>query len=118
MADKSTIIVYHNARCSKSRCALEMLREKGKSYEVIEYMKNPLSVEEIKVLVEQLGIRPEELIRKGEKVYKEKFASVQMTPEKWYKAMSEHPELIERPIILRNGKAVVARPADRMDEVI
>lgn len=117
MADNSTIIVYHNPRCSKSRCALALLDEKKLSYEVIEYMKNPLAAKEIGVLVGQLKMEPESLVRKGEKVYKEKYAGKKMTAEQWLNAMSKHPELIERPIVLRNGKAVVGRPAERIEEL-
>lgn len=117
MAGKSPLTVYHNTRCSKSRCALEVLTDRKENFEVIEYMKNPLTAEEIKALVVQLGIKPEELVRKGETTYKEKFAGKKMSPAQWYKALSEYPELIERPIVVRDGKAVIARPVERIDEL-
>jgi arsenate reductase len=118
MAGKASLTVYHNARCSKSRCALEFLQEKKQVFEVVEYMKNPLSVEEIKALVALLGIHPEALLRKGEIVFKENFAGKKLTPALCYKAMAQYPELIERPIVVREGKAVIGRPTERILEIL
>lgn len=118
MADKDSITVYHNARCSKSRCAIELLDEKKQAYNVVEYMKNPLTAEEIKFIVQLLGISAEQLIRKGEQIYKEKYAGKKMTSAQWYKAMAKYPELIERPIIVHNGRAVIGRPAERIEELL
>lgn len=114
---KDTFIVYHNPRCSKSRCALEFLKEKGAEYKVVEYLTDIPKEAELKDLIAKLGIRPEELIRKGEDEYKTNFKRKSLSDDEWIKAMLKFPKLIERPIVLRNGKAVIARPTDRIEEL-
>ncbi len=116
MADKIT--VYHNPRCSKSRMALHYLDEHNQPYEVIEYMQSLPSKEELKTVIAQLGIRPEELVRKGEADYKEHFKGKDMTDDEWLDAFIRFPKLIERPIVIKSGRAVIARPTERIDEIL
>ena len=104
------IRIYHNTRCSKSREAMCFLDDLGEQAEVVEYMKNPLSEEELAELIRILGIKPKELVRTKEELYKEKFADRKMTPKQWIKAMIKHPELMERPIVVKGGKAIIGRP--------
>ena len=111
------MIVYHNSKCSKSRNALDFLREKGVDFLVVEYLKNPLSKEELKNIVAKLGIDPVDLIRKGEPEFKENFKNKSLTNNEWLDAMVKFPKLIERPIVLTDVKAIVARPTERINEL-
>lgn len=112
------IIVYHNPRCSKSRCALEYLDEANENYEVVEYLKNVPTKSELKKIIQMLGIRPEELIRKGEAEYKENYKGKQLPDNQWIEAMIRFPKLIERPIVIKNNKAVIARPTERIKDLV
>lgn len=116
MANKIT--VYHNPRCSKSRCALDYLDDKNVEYEVVEYLKDVPTKQELTNIIEMLGIRPEELIRKGETEFKENFKGKELTDIEWIEAMIRFPKLIERPIVIKNSKAVIARPTERIDELV
>lgn len=109
--------VYHNNRCSKSRCALEYLDNKKADYEVVEYLKETLDHKQLKEVIAQLGIPAEDLIRKGEADYKDNFKGKNLSEKEWIDAMVKFPKLIERPIIVKNGKAVIGRPAERIDEL-
>ena len=112
------ITVYHNPRCSKSRCALDLLKEKGLEYDVIEYMSHVPTADELKVVINKLGIRPEDLIRKNEDDFKEHFKGKELSDVEWIEAMIKFPKLIERPIVIRDNKAVVARPTERILEIL
>jgi arsenate reductase len=111
------MIVYHNSKCSKSRNAIDFLREKGVDFSVVEYLKTPLNKEELKNIVAKLGIDPVDLIRKGEPEFKENFKNKSLTNNEWLDAMVKFPKLIERPIVLTDVKAIVARPTERINEL-
>lgn len=106
-----SIRIYHNPRCGKSRTALEFLKQLGQDVEVIEYLKTPPTEMELKVLLQQMGLKAEALIRKKEALYKEKFAGKKLTEEQWIRVLVENPLLIERPIIVKDGRAVIGRSA-------
>lgn len=108
-------IIYHNSRCSKSRCALQKLEDEGKEFTVVEYLKTPLSEAEIAELVVKLGIKAEDLIRKTEAIYKEEFKGKNLTEAEWIAAMAKYPKLIQRPIIVKGEKAVIGRPEENID---
>ena len=110
--------IYHNPSCSKSACALDFLKEKGVEFEVVDYLKNPPTREEFKRMLMRLNMTPTELIRKGEKIYKEKLDGKNFTDEEWITIMLENPVLIERPIVEKGYKAVVARPVDAILDLI
>lgn len=112
------MIVYHNSRCSKSRCAIDFLKEKGVEFSVVEYLKDIPSKKELTEIIKKLGIKPEELIRKGEDEYKEHFKGKSLSDEEWIEAMVKFPKLIERPIVIQNEKAVIARPTERILEIL
>ena len=97
---KTTVTIYHNPRCGKSRGALAILEEKGVQIEIVEYLKTPPARETIRAIVKKLGIEPEALVRKGEEIYKEKFAGKVLNDEQWLDALAKHPILMERPIIV------------------
>ncbi|ASS47313.1 MAG: arsenate reductase (glutaredoxin) [Candidatus Fluviicola riflensis] len=118
MADEEKIQIYHNAMCSKSREGMCMLEELGDEVEIVEYTKNPLTEEQLSELIAKLGIRPKQLVRTKEEIYKTKFADRKMTPKQWIKAMIKYPELMERPIVVKGNKAVIGRPPTLITELI
>lgn len=106
--------IYHNPRCSKSRETLTLLQENNQEIEIVEYLKEVPSKQELESLIKMLGIKPEQLIRKGEAIFKEKFKSKALNDEAWINAMIAYPKLIERPIVVKNGKAVLGRPPSQV----
>lgn len=113
----ATYKVYHNPRCSKSRNALSYLEEKDLSFEIVEYLKEPLSKEDIEDLLKMLGIPAKDLIRKNEAIFKEQFKGKELSEDEWINAMVEYPKLIERPIVVKGEKAVIARPTENIDQL-
>lgn len=114
----SMIIVYHNSRCSKSRDSIALLVEKGINFQIIDYLKTPLNGKELKLLIKKLGIKPIDLVRKGELIYKENYKDQTLTNLAWIEAMVNNPILIERPIIVNGDKAVIGRPAEKVLEIL
>lgn len=113
------IRIYHNNRCSKSRAALALLEQHGKPVEVIHYLETPPSVAELKSLVSQLGISARELLRTGEDEYRELgLDDMSLDDNALLAAMAKHPRLIERPIVVAHGKAVIGRPPEKVLDVL
>ncbi|MDQ3191664.1 MAG: arsenate reductase (glutaredoxin) [Bacteroidota bacterium] len=112
------IYIYHNPRCSKSRQALSLLKEKGFEPVVIEYLKEIPTAKEFKTLLAKLNMKPEQLLRKGEKEYKEKLKNLNLSDEEWIHIMLENPVLIERPIVVKGNKGVVGRPIENVLELL
>jgi len=110
----SSIAIYHNPRCGKSRSALALLQEKGVQPRIIEYLKTPPTTEELRAILKKLGMKPEQIVRKGEDVYKQKFSGKMLTDEQWLDALAMNPILIERPIVVKGDKAVIGRPAENV----
>ena len=110
--------IYHNPRCMKSRQTLALIREHGQEPEVVEYLVNPPTREELKEVLKQLNIPAEKLIRKGEAGYKENYKGKSLSEDEWITAMLTHPKLIERPIVIENGKAVLGRPPENVLELL
>ncbi|MEX0361954.1 MAG: arsenate reductase (glutaredoxin) [Allomuricauda sp.] len=108
------IKIYHNPRCRKSREGLEFLENSGESFEVVRYLEEVPSREELETLIGYLGISPEALVRKNEAVWKEQFKGKSLTDSEIIDAMVQYPKLIERPIIVKDNKAVIGRPADKI----
>ncbi|HEX7682641.1 MAG TPA: arsenate reductase (glutaredoxin) [Trinickia sp.] len=114
------ITVYHNPRCSKSRGACELINEhlsnSGEAVKVIEYLKEPPSVDDLKALRKMLGGSVREMIRDNEAAYKELgLGDPTLTDEQLYEAIAAHPVLLQRPIVVRDGRAVIARPPENVD---
>ncbi|MDF1587902.1 MAG: arsenate reductase (glutaredoxin) [Gammaproteobacteria bacterium] len=115
----STIRIYHNPRCSKSRQTLALLEQQGIEPEIIEYLKTPPTKETLKSVLEQLGISARQLLRTGEAIYKElNLANPVLTDDQLIEAMCEHPKLIERPIVINNGQARLGRPPETVLEIV
>lgn len=112
------IQIYHNPRCSKSREGKQILEESGKEFEIMEYMKDSLSVKELKDLIGKLGIQPMDLVRKNETIWKEKFKGKDLSDDQIIKAMHEFPNLIERPIVVNGNKAVIGRPPVLIKDIL
>ena len=112
------IQIYHNNRCTKSREACRILTDKGVTFETIEYLKTPPTPSQIKDLLKMLGMKAEDIVRKGEPLYKEKFSGKKLSEEKWIKILAENPILIERPIVVKGKKAVIGRPSEKVLELL
>jgi arsenate reductase len=108
------LTIYHNPRCRKSRETLQLIEDSGELVEVIEYLKEVPSKKDLTKIIEYLGIKPVELIRKGEADYKVHFKGKDLTDEEWIDAMLEYPKLIERPIVVREYEAVIGRPPENV----
>jgi arsenate reductase len=119
MEEIMTVTVYHNPRCSKSRAAMEYLEENGIEAEVVKYMDSPPDANDIKELLSMLGMSPRELMRKHEKVFKDAgLDDPTFTDDELIEAMAQCPSLIERPIVVNNGKAVLARPPETVQDIL
>lgn len=112
------IKIYHNNRCSKSREGLCILEESGQNFETINYLETPPSKDELKDILKKLGMSPIQLVRKGEKIWKENFKGKELSDEQIIAAMIEYPKLIERPIVIKDGKAVLGRPPENILELL
>lgn len=112
------IQIYHNPRCSKSREALQYLEEKQLPHEVVNYMNEPLTFDELQELLDKLGMDPFELIRLNEQIWKDEFADKELDDNELIFMMVEYPQLMQRPIVVNDEMAVLARPADKIAELL
>ncbi|HEY6643512.1 arsenate reductase (glutaredoxin) [Povalibacter sp.] len=110
--------IYHNPRCTKSRATLELLREHGVEPTIVEYLKDPPSAAQLEEIVAKLGIEPEALVRKGEEIYRARYAGKSLTASQWIAAMVENPILIERPIVVSGKRAVIGRPPQNVEALL
>jgi arsenate reductase len=114
-----TITIYHNPRCSKSRATLELLGARGVKPEVIEYLKSPPSAAELKAILKKLGMKPRDLIRKGEPLYAElDLKERELSDDQLIALMVKNPILIERPIVVSGSKAAIGRPPEKVLEIL
>ena len=112
------IKIYHNNRCSKSRCGLDILQQSGKPFEVIKYLDDLLSKNELENIINLLKMKPIDLVRKNEAIWKTNFKGKELTDEDIIEAMVDNPKLIERPIVINNKKAVIGRPPEIILDII
>lgn len=110
--------IYHNPRCTKSRQTLQLIQESGKETEIVEYLVNPPTADELRIILKKLGMMAEQLIRKNEAVYNEKFKGKKLSEEEWVQAMVENPKLIERPIVIAGDRAVLGRPPENVKDLL
>ncbi len=109
---------YHNSRCRISRQVYDYLKTQGHELQIIEYLKTPLTEKEISILLQKLNIKPIELIRKNEALFKEKFKGKNFSDYEWIKIIAENPSLIERPIVASGHKALICRPPELINDFI
>ena len=110
--------IYHNPQCSKSRGALEVITQRKIEPQIINYLQDPPTKEELTELLGMLGMSALEIIRKNEPVFKEQYEGLTLTNDEWITVLVQHPILIERPIIVHNGKAVIARPVEKVLQLL
>ncbi len=110
--------IYHNPRCSKSRQGLEILTKSGKPFEIIKYLDDNLSAKALKEIIALLGIKPIDLVRKNEAIWKSDFKGKTLTDSEIIEAMVNNPKLIERPIVINGKKAVIGRPPELILDII
>jgi arsenate reductase len=112
------IRIYHNPRCRKSREALDIIRKAGHEPEIIEYLKTPPSASELKTLLDRMNMKPEEIVRKGEDLYKSNFKGKNLNDAEWLKVLVNHPKLIERPIVVSGDRVILGRPPEKVREIL
>lgn len=110
--------ILHNSRCGKSRDAIQLLDEFKVDYTVREYLKEELTFEELKSIIKQLGVKPIEIVRTNESIWKEKFKNQSFTDDELIQVMVENPKLIQRPIVFDGKSGVLGRPAENITEFI
>ena len=111
--------MYHNPRCSKSRETLELLRARGIEPEIVEYLQSPPDARQLEQILDMLGLQPRQLMRTGETEYKENnLADTSLSRGELIQAMVDHPKLIQRPLVLNNGKAALGRPPEVVLEIL
>ena len=112
------IQIYHNSRCGKSRECLVFLENSGQKYEIVKYLEEVPSFEELKEIIQKLGIKPIELVRRKEKNWTENNKDKPLTDDEIVQAMVANPILIERPIVINGDKAVIARPLEKAAAIL
>lgn len=110
--------VFHNPRCSKSRAAVELLNSQGIEFDIVKYLETPPAEKELGEIVRMLGIEPAQLVRKGEKLFKElELGDQELSDKQWLAVLAANPTLIERPIVVHDGKAAIGRPIENIVEI-
>jgi arsenate reductase len=112
MAKTDKLVIYHNPRCTKSRETLALIEKKNP--EIVEYLKTPPTTDELKALLKKLGLSVQEIIRKKEPLFIEKYKDKKLSDEKWIAVLVKNPVLIERPIVVKGNKAVIGRPPENV----
>tara|TARA_R110002167_G_scaffold30252_3_gene100112 strand:+ start:667 stop:1083 length:417 start_codon:yes stop_codon:yes gene_type:complete len=116
---RMTVTIYHNPRCSKSRETLKLLQDKGIEPKIVEYLQSPPSKTKLKEILKLLGLKPRELMRRKEAEYKARgLDDDSLKTDELIDAMIATPKLIERPIVLANGKAALGRPPEAVLEIL
>jgi arsenate reductase (glutaredoxin) len=115
---RDALTIYHNPACTKSRETLALIRARGHEPQIVEYLKNPPSEAELTAIVRKLGIKPLELIRRNEQVFKDKYAGKTLGDKEWIRAMVKDPILIQRPIVVRGAAAAIGRPPEDVERLL
>jgi len=113
------VTIYHNPRCSKSRQTLQLLQERGVEPEIVEYLKTPPDLQTLTRILDLLDLEPRDLMRKKEAEYKENgLDDPTLSREALIEAMVAHPKLIERPIVIKDGRAALGRPPESVVDLL
>ena len=114
-----SVKIYHNPQCSKSRQTLQIIQNEGVDAEIIEYLKTPPSRDELISLLDGLGLEPRQLMRQGEAEYQQAgLNNPDLTRDQLIQAMLDYPRLIERPIVVKDGKVIIGRPPERVLDIL
>ena len=114
-----SVTIFHNPRCSKSRQTLSLIQEKSIDINIIEYLKTPPDISQLKQILKKLGYEPRQLMRKSEQIYKDlDLGNENKTEEDLVIAMTQNPILIERPIVLSGEKAAIGRPPESVLNIL
>jgi len=108
------ITIYHNPRCRKSRETLKIIEDSGTPFQIVEYLKEPLTAAELRKVVDMLGIEAQALIRKNEAIWKEQYRGKELSETEVLKVMEANPKLMERPLVVKGKKAVLGRPPENV----
>ena len=115
----TSVKIYHNPKCSKSRSALELIQQKQLTVEIIEYLKFPPHSKELADIIKKLGVTAREIIRKNEEPYKRlRLSNPKLNESELLEAISINPILLERPIVILNGKAALGRPLENIEKIL
>lgn len=112
------IQIYHNSRCGKSRECLAFLEKSGQEHEIIKYLEDVPTFDELKEIIKKLGIKPIELVRQKEKIWIENFKNKPMSDDEIINTLISNPILIERPIVINGDKAIIARPLEKVTDIL
>ncbi len=112
------LTIYHNPKCKKSREGLKYLQTKGIALEVVNYINNGISEQELKDIIKKLNLSPSDIVRKQEDLYRKELKGKNFTDIEWMKILVENPRLIQRPIVVAKYKAVIAQPPDKVEELL
>ena len=112
------LTIYHNPKCKKSREGLKYLQTKGIALEIVNYINNGISEQELKDIIKKLNINPSDIVRKQEDLYRKELKGKNFTDIEWMKILVENPRLIQRPIVVAKYKAVIAQPPDKVEELL
>lgn len=112
------IQIYHNPRCSKSRQGLAIVENAKVDFEIIKYLATPLTTKELTELIKKLNIKPIELVRIKEAIWKENFKGKELSDKEIIEAMAKFPKLIERPVVVNGDKAVLGRPPEQILDIL
>lgn len=118
MRPTKPMLIYHNPHCSKSRGALALLEEHGITPQIVPYLDEPPTREDLVALLAKLDMQASELVRTGEEICKTEYVGKAMSEDDWLNAMLKHPVLIERPIVVAGQRAVVARPPEKVLDLL
>jgi len=110
--------IYHNPRCRKSRAGLEYLQNKTDDFEIVDYLKTGLTPEILEEILLKTNLRPPDLVRQQEDMYRKELKNKNFTDEEWIQILVENPKLLQRPIVISKHKAVLAQPPENIDRIL
>jgi len=112
------IEIYHNPRCGTSRKGLQILEDSGKDFKIIKYLDDPLNFEQLQKIISLLKIKPIDLVRQKESIWKEEFKDKKLSDKRLIELMIKNPKLMERPLVINGGKAVIGRPPKKILDIL
>lgn len=110
--------IYHNPRCRKSRETLQLIKDADADVEVVEYLKTPLTEDELHDLLSKLNLPVDYLIRKNEELFKTQFKGKELSEDQWVKILVDNPQLLERPIVVKDDEAILGRPPENVMKLL